>query len=74
MRRKNRASEDTQVETLQLLIALAEIGKDYWLDDRVLRGYFGIDEDKSGNLIAPKALNYFSISTDFRAALTVIST
>jgi hypothetical protein len=59
---KNKASEDTQVETLQLLIALAEIGKEYWLDDRVLRRYFGISEDNCGKLIIPGALNYFSIS------------
>lgn len=58
---KNKAAEDTQVETLQLLIALAEIGKEYWLDDRVLRQYFGIDEDNCGKLIVTRSLNYFSI-------------
>jgi hypothetical protein len=59
--KKNKASEDTQVETLQLLIALAEIGKEYWLDDRVLRRYFGINEDNCGKLKVTRALNYFSI-------------
>jgi len=58
---KNKASEDTQVETLQLLIALAEIGKEYWLDDSVLRRYFGIEED-CGKLEIKRTLNYFSIT------------
>jgi hypothetical protein len=58
---KNKASEDTQVETLQLLIALAEIGKEYWLDDSVLRRYFGIEED-CGKLEVKRTLNYFSIT------------
>jgi hypothetical protein len=58
---KNKASQDTQVETLQLLIALAEIGKEYWLDDRVLRQYFGISVDNCGKLTVLGALNYFSI-------------
>jgi len=43
------------------LITLAEIGKEYWLDDRVLRLYFGIDQDDCGKLRIPKELNYFSI-------------
>jgi hypothetical protein len=59
--RKNKASEDTQVETLQLLIALAEIGKEYWLDDSVLRRYFGISED-CGKLEITRTLNYYSIT------------
>jgi hypothetical protein len=59
--RKNKASEPTQVETLQLLIALAEIGKEYWLDDRVLRLYFGIGQDDRGKLRVLRRLNYFSI-------------
>lgn len=59
--RKNKASVPTQIETLQLLIALGEIGKEYWLDDRILRLYFGIDEDNCGKIRVPKGLNYFSI-------------
>lgn len=57
---KNKASEHTQVETLQLLIVLGEIGKEYWLDDRVLRRYFGVKDD-CGKLEIPKGLHYFSI-------------
>ncbi len=59
--RKNRASVETQVETLQLLIVLGELGKRYWLDDATLRLYFGIDQDDCGKLTIRNALNYFSI-------------
>lgn len=59
--RKNKTSEHTQVETLQLLIALAELGKEYWLDNQVLCSYFNIDISDSGGLKITKPLNYFSI-------------
>lgn len=58
--RKNKASEHTQVETLQLLIALAELGKEYWLDDLVLQSYFNI-KIESGKPQITEPLNYFSI-------------
>lgn len=55
---KNKSSEYTQVETLYLLIALKELGKEYRLDEKVLSKYFHIDiEKKKGNT----NLNYFSI-------------
>jgi hypothetical protein len=55
--KKNETSEQTQVETLYLLIALSELGRDYWLEESVLSSYLGIKEDVSVN-----SLNYFSIT------------
>ncbi len=59
---KNKSLEYTQVETLYLLIALGELGKEYWLDADVLRQYICIDKDKeSGALFYKGSLNYFAI-------------
>lgn len=59
---KNKSLEHTQVETLYLLIALGELGKEYWLDADVLRQYVCIDKDKeSGALLYKGSLNYFAI-------------
>ncbi len=59
---KNKSLEHTQVETLYLLIALGELGKEYWLDADVLRQYLCIDKDKdSGALSYKGSLNYFAI-------------
>lgn len=59
---KNKSLEHTQVETLYLLIALGELGKEYWLDSDVLRQYVCIDKDKvSGALSYKGSLNYFAI-------------
>lgn len=59
---KNKSLEQTQVETLYLLIALGELGKEYWLDADVLRQYVCIDKDKdSGALFYKGSLNYFAI-------------
>ncbi len=59
---KNKSLEHTQVETLYLLIALGELGKEYWLDADVLRQYLCIDKDKlTGELSYKGSLNYFAI-------------
>jgi hypothetical protein len=59
---KNKSLEHTQVETLYLLIALGELGKEYWLDADVLRQYVCIDKNKeSGALFYKGSLNYFAI-------------
>lgn len=59
---KNKSVEHTQVETLYLLIALRELGKEYWLDAEALRQYVCIDKDKeSGSLFYKGSLNYFAI-------------
>ena len=57
--RKNKNSEYTQVETLYLLIALKELGREYRLDETVLCKYFEVDLDKR---TCTYNLNYFSIS------------
>ncbi|MGX4675847.1 antiviral reverse transcriptase Drt3b [SAR92 clade bacterium H246] len=61
--KKNETSEQTQVETLYLLIALAELGRDYWLEEGVLSNYLGIKALDAGSKSETiKSLNYFSIS------------
>ena len=61
--KKNETSEQTQVETLYLLIALSELGRDYWLEESVLSNYLGIrktaDNSETDSTIS---LNYFSIT------------
>lgn len=59
--KKNRNDEHTQVETLYLLIALSEMGRDYWLEESALAEYFNIKVD-GGNFISCPNLNYFSIT------------
>ncbi|MEC8067110.1 MAG: antiviral reverse transcriptase Drt3b [Pseudomonadota bacterium] len=56
---KNKSSEHTQVETLYLLIALAELGKDYWLEESVLARYFNI-EKVNERYQSKSKLNYLS--------------
>ncbi len=53
--KKNKQHEITQVETLYLLIALSELGREYLLEEDVLIKYFGI-KDSDNNL------NYFSLT------------
>lgn len=61
--KKNRHDEHTQVETLYLLIALSELGKEYWLEENVLGDYLGVT-DSDGNITekSSRSLNYFSIT------------
>ena len=60
--KKNKCSDATQVETLYLLIALAELGKEYWLDEDILAEYFGIEDLESENPRKNSCLNYFSLT------------
>jgi hypothetical protein len=61
--KKNKSSEHTQVETLYLLIALGELGRDYWLEESILAEYLGIDLSPDGTLkTSVKSFNYFSIT------------
>ncbi|MFP4640802.1 MAG: antiviral reverse transcriptase Drt3b [Dehalococcoidia bacterium] len=55
--RKNKSSEHIQVETLYLLIALKDLGREYRLDEGSLSKYFDIDLEEK----RCKNLNYFSI-------------
>ena len=57
--RKFKSSKHTQIETLYLLIALSELGRNYWLDQSVLASYVGIsieNESYSGG----ESINYLS--------------
>ncbi|MGD0697050.1 MAG: antiviral reverse transcriptase Drt3b [Terriglobia bacterium] len=60
---KYRSSEHTPVETLYLLIALAELGRDYWLDVEALASYFNIERKggRARGFRVTSALNYISL-------------
>tara|TARA_R110001599_G_scaffold219226_1_gene417550 strand:- start:56 stop:1978 length:1923 start_codon:yes stop_codon:yes gene_type:complete len=58
--RKNKSDGYTQVETLYLLIALSELGKDYWLEQEVLANYLNIQIDENDEFKECHELNYFS--------------
>jgi len=60
--KKNKTKEYTQVETLYLLTILSELGKDYWLEVKLLSSYFGISKNDAGKYINNYELNYFSIT------------
>lgn len=61
--KKNETAEQTQVETLYLLIALSELGRDYWLEESVLENYLGIRSSSGkGGFGTSNSLNYFAIT------------
>ena len=61
--KKNKSEEQTQVETLYLLIVLSELGRNYWLEQSVLAEYLGVSlHGKNNTKQNMKALNYFSIT------------
>ena len=62
--KKNSASEHTQIETLYLLVTLADLGKSYWLDEEVIAGFFGAKKNGS-RFEFSYLLNYFSITVLF---------
>ncbi len=63
---KNRSSEHIQVETLYLLVALRELGREYRLDIKLLCKYFNIEADESDEKkFKIGSLNYFSITVLF---------
>lgn len=57
---KNKSVKHTQVETLYLLIALGELGKEYWLTEDTLASYLCINS-KGGTFSTDAELNYFTI-------------
>lgn len=57
--KKNKNGEYTQVETLYLLVALSELGRQYWLEEDILCGYFGINKAER---VTEFPLNYFSLT------------
>jgi hypothetical protein len=56
--KKYESSDQTQVETLYLLIALKELGREYRVDEAVICKHYGINLE---NRKCEKHLNYFSI-------------
>jgi hypothetical protein len=60
---KYRSSEHTPVETLYLLVALAELGRDYWLDVEALTSFFNIERKggRARGFRVTSALNYISL-------------
>ena len=61
--RKNRRAEYIQLESLYLLLALSELGRDYWLEERTLRDYLGVQGEGRNIAARPgNRLNYFSIT------------
>ena len=59
---KNKTVEHTQVETLYLLIALSQFGKDYWLTEDALAGYLCINKSNLGSYNSSGELNYFTLT------------
>lgn len=59
---KNRTKKETPIETLYLLIALSQLGREYRLNIRNLCEYFNISIAKTGELSYPNELNYFAIT------------
>lgn len=59
---KNKTIKHTQVETLYLLIALGELGSEYWLDSERLIDYLCIERCPMSNLLKYEGqINYFAI-------------
>lgn len=63
---RNKYSEHIQVETLYLLVALRELGREYRLDIKLLCKYFNIRTDETDEKkFEVISLNYFSITVLF---------
>jgi hypothetical protein len=59
---KNKSKKETQIETLYLLIALGQLGREYRLNLKVLCTYFNISINKDNSVSFNTELNYFSIT------------
>jgi hypothetical protein len=63
---KNKSSDHIQVETLYLLVALRELGREYRLDTKLLCKYFNIRIDATDEKnFEIGSMNYFSITVLF---------
>lgn len=61
--KKHSKSTFTQVETLYYLIAISELGKDYWLESDALASYFNIYRNiDTDQLESKQNFNYFSFT------------
>ena len=59
---KYKTKKETQIETLYLLIALNQLGREYRLNLKVLCSYFNISVKKDETILFNNELNYFSIT------------
>ena len=59
--RKHKHREHTPVETLYLLIALSELGRDYWLDAEVLSSHLDIKGLRRRGAKEGPTLNYICV-------------
>jgi hypothetical protein len=59
---KNKSKKETQIETLYLLIALGQLGREYRLNLKVLCTYFNISMNKDNSVSFNTELNFFSIT------------
>lgn len=60
--KKNQVLEYKEIENLYLLVALGEIGKEYWLEETILRQHLHITESASGAYECDRSLSMFSIT------------
>ncbi|KJD34995.1 reverse transcriptase [Tamlana sedimentorum] len=59
---KNKSKKETQIETLYLLIALSQLGREYRLNINVLCSYFNATIKQKDSVNFNSELNYFSIT------------
>lgn len=60
--KKNRTLEFKEVENLYLFVALGEIGKEYWLEESVIRQHLHIKANDKGDYECVNPLGYFTIT------------
>ena len=59
---KGTMSEFREVESLYLLVALSQIGKEYWLPEEVLANHFLLRKTEAGDYERVEYLNHFAIT------------
>lgn len=60
--KKNQALDFKEVETLYLLLALGELGREYWIDEKIIKQHLHIDTNPDNTLSLNKPIGYFSIT------------
>lgn len=60
--RKNRVSDYREIESLYLLTALRELGRDYWLPEDDLRKHMRIEKNDQNELMRGKPMSYLAIT------------
>ena len=59
---KNKTNDETQIETLYLLVALNQLGREYRININTLCSYFNATISKENSVRFTSRLNYFSIT------------